>query len=324
MSAPLVFVRDGRTLPFVPITTAALDALSTIPRRRRAYARSLYLALLELANEARGDRADVSRRTLGERAGCSRDLVSDLAPLLMEAGVVEVRERFHDNARMENEWVVVEPPAAPDTGCEAGPPVAASLDPRGCEPPPPRLAASTPMAASHSELKKNEEEQRRTTACSARAREEGGEVSDSPLSLLPSDSSNGAGREAEPKKVDDQLVSAEEHDAARRVLDAFNATFATKFAAPDWRAKIIRRLREHADLDVAAHEAAITQNAQNPWWAGAASPSVIYGSAEQFERSLHVEPRKRGRGFKHEQNVPSFDERVRRRNEQREREAAAK
>jgi hypothetical protein len=71
---------------------------------------------------------------------------------------------------------------------------------------------------------------------------------------------------------------------------------------------------------VAAHETAIAQNAQNPWWTGAASPSVIYGSAEQFERSLHVEPRKRGRGFKHEQNVPSFDERVRRRNEQRERE----
>jgi hypothetical protein len=136
MSAPLIFVRDGRTLPFVPVTQAALAAIAErVPVRRRAYARSLYLALLELTNEARDVRAEVSRKRLGERAGCSPDLVSDLSPLLVEAGVVEVHERMHGGERQANEWVVVEPSGSPDPrGSQPLPPVAASHDRGGSQP----------------------------------------------------------------------------------------------------------------------------------------------------------------------------------------------
>lgn len=110
MSSPLVFVRDGRTLPFVPVTTAALAAIAAAaPPRRLAYARSLYLALLEVANERRSDRAAMRARVLGERAGMSRSLVSELRPLLEQARVVEVRERRVDNEQLAHEWVVVEP-----------------------------------------------------------------------------------------------------------------------------------------------------------------------------------------------------------------------
>jgi hypothetical protein len=124
-AAPLIFVRDGRTLPFVPVTLAALAALDEIPMRRRAYARSLYLAILELANEARGGSTAVSRKELGDRAGCSRELVSDLGPLLVDAGVVEIVERHHGAQRLENEWVVVEP--------EVPTPVPARHDPRAAQ-----------------------------------------------------------------------------------------------------------------------------------------------------------------------------------------------
>lgn len=144
MSSPLLFARDGRRLPFVPVTLAALAAIAAAaedaPGRRLAYARSLYLALLELANEGRGDRVPVSRKVLGERSGCSRDLVSDLRPLLEAAGVVVVRERAHHGQTLEHEWVVVEPAAAgvpEDRTPVAGshdPPVAARQDPRGWEP----------------------------------------------------------------------------------------------------------------------------------------------------------------------------------------------
>lgn len=115
MSA-LTFVRDGRTLPFVPVTADATGAIRQACEgqpRRLAYARSLYLALLELANQDRTDRVAVSRRALGEMGGCSRELVSELRPLLEGAGVVLVQERSHGGQVLEHEWVLVEPPGAP-------------------------------------------------------------------------------------------------------------------------------------------------------------------------------------------------------------------
>jgi hypothetical protein len=139
MSSPLLFVRDGRTLPFVPVTAAALEAIAAhTPSRRRAYARSLYMAVLELANEARADRVPVSRKTLGERSGCSRELVSDLRPMLEAAGVVVVHERTHAGATLEHEWVAVEPdPQPPEERAPVparhDPPVPVGHDPRASE-----------------------------------------------------------------------------------------------------------------------------------------------------------------------------------------------
>lgn len=134
MSAPLIFVRDGRTLPFVPVTTAALDAIRAgVPAKRLAPARSLYLALLELANEGRGDRVASSRKALGEHAGMSRDLVTDLGPLLQAAGVVEIVAQHHGGQRLENEWIVVEPDERTPRPT-ATTPVAVSVEGGGPEP----------------------------------------------------------------------------------------------------------------------------------------------------------------------------------------------
>ncbi len=105
-----MFVRDGRTLPFVPVTQAALDAISAaVTPRRVAYARSLYMAVLEVCNEHRESRMPVSRGELATRAGISRRLVSELRPELEQAGVVQVTEQQHGTLQLENEWTVVEP-----------------------------------------------------------------------------------------------------------------------------------------------------------------------------------------------------------------------
>ena len=117
MSSPLLFVRDGRTLPFVPVTIAALDAIRATcetPRaggERRSYPHALatYMALLELANEARADRVAVTQRDLGEKAMASRSAVQAALGDLQDAGVVVKREQVHGRARIENEYVVVEP-----------------------------------------------------------------------------------------------------------------------------------------------------------------------------------------------------------------------
>ena len=122
-----MFVRDGRTLPFVPVTTAALEAIRAAcadQPRRLGYARSLYLALLELANAARESRVALSRKTLGAQAGCSPELITDLRGLLEAAGVVVVHERVFDNQRLENEWVVIEPGLSDPPAAQTGPPAA--------------------------------------------------------------------------------------------------------------------------------------------------------------------------------------------------------
>lgn len=114
MSSPLLFARDGRTLPFIPVTLDALSAIqSNTPRRRLAYARSLYLALLEIANDRRAARVPISRRLLSERSGCSPELITDLGPVLEDAGVLRVVRRTHAGEKLENEWVIVEPNEAP-------------------------------------------------------------------------------------------------------------------------------------------------------------------------------------------------------------------
>lgn len=119
-----MFVRDGRTLPFVPVTLAAMGAIRVVcstPRlaadgseSRRSYPHALatYMALLELANDNRADRVAVTQRELGERAQSSRSAVQAALGDLEEAGVLLVHARLHGGSRVENEYVLVEPSAA--------------------------------------------------------------------------------------------------------------------------------------------------------------------------------------------------------------------
>jgi biotin operon repressor len=137
MSA-LIFVRDGRTLPYIPVTIAALQAIRKTCEQRRAddtrrsfpHALATYMALLELANEDRSDRAAVSQKDIGERAGCSRSTVQGAISDLATAGVLDVHERHHGATRVENEYVVIEPAGQSATDCT---PARQKGDPRPSE-----------------------------------------------------------------------------------------------------------------------------------------------------------------------------------------------
>lgn len=113
MSA-LLFVRDGRTLPYVTVTAAALQ---TIRERceKPPFALAAYMALLELANEDRTDRVAVTQKLLSERASIGRTTVQHALTDLERVGLLVVRERKHGGQRLENEYVVVEPGAVDDT-----------------------------------------------------------------------------------------------------------------------------------------------------------------------------------------------------------------
>lgn len=112
-----MFVRDGRTLPYIPVTIAALNAIRAVceqPRgaQARSYPHALatYVALLELANRSRGDRVASGQTQIADRAGASRRAVQRALTDLVDAGVLEIHEQHHNEARIENEYVIVEPP----------------------------------------------------------------------------------------------------------------------------------------------------------------------------------------------------------------------
>lgn len=129
-----MFVRNGRTLPYVPVTVAAMVAIRTRVEGNRPYALATYIALLEIANEGRSERVAVTQRELVERIGAGRTSVQKAIADLQTAGVLLVLERTHAGARLENEYVVVEPDQdvsdwAPPPATRATPPPATQATP---------------------------------------------------------------------------------------------------------------------------------------------------------------------------------------------------
>ena len=83
-----------------------------------------------------------------------------------------------------------------------------------------------------------------------------------------------------------KLVTASEEQLARAVLAAWNVRTGQVLASRDWLAMIVMRIREHPELELVDHERVIDSALANPWWQGAPSPNVVYGSGAQLERSL--------------------------------------
>lgn len=86
--------------------------------------------------------------------------------------------------------------------------------------------------------------------------------------------------------VDRKQATDEEMTLAALILGMWNSRTKQNLRAGEWLAKIIMRCREHPDASLDDHVRVIDHALANPWWTGAASPSVIYGSAAQFERSV--------------------------------------
>jgi len=89
-----------------------------------------------------------------------------------------------------------------------------------------------------------------------------------------------------PKTVDRKPVTDDEKRMAIAILLEFNDAFDSRFTIGAWMGKLVMRIREHPEMTKADHRRVIEANRASPWWRGAATPSVIYGSAAQFERSI--------------------------------------
>lgn len=101
-------------------------------------------------------------------------------------------------------------------------------------------------------------------------------------------------------KVDKQLVTEEEEAMARDVLAHWNEVAKSSLNSKPWLGKIVMRIREHPEATLADHQHIIDVNWANPWWKpdSGPTPSVIYGSEEQFDRSIARTHAKRTAGGK--------------------------
>jgi len=87
-------------------------------------------------------------------------------------------------------------------------------------------------------------------------------------------------------KVDRKIVAREEEELSQRVLELWNEISGQKLRGRGWLGKIVMRIREHPELTYEDHGFVIQRNLDDPWWKGDATPSVIYGSDTQFDRSI--------------------------------------
>jgi hypothetical protein len=89
-----------------------------------------------------------------------------------------------------------------------------------------------------------------------------------------------------PQQVGKRPVTTAEAAFAFSVLTSWNEQTGQNLTSGDWLSLLIRRHREHPELDADAHAAVIAACLVEPWWDGPPNPSVVYGNGAQFERSL--------------------------------------
>lgn len=95
-------------------------------------------------------------------------------------------------------------------------------------------------------------------------------------------------------EVDKRKVTRGEAQLSLEVLRIFNEAAGTKFSSKELLAKIVRRLREHPEVDENGHRQAITGTlgltGRDKWWSGSPGPEMIYGNPTAFERALNRVP----------------------------------
>lgn len=91
-----------------------------------------------------------------------------------------------------------------------------------------------------------------------------------------------------PRSVGGKPVASVEHEMVDALLEVFNELAGGRsFRGKGWREMVLRRMREHPELDREAHEAVLRRAFVKPWWKDDASPSVVWGNDRVFEKALH-------------------------------------
>lgn len=92
--------------------------------------------------------------------------------------------------------------------------------------------------------------------------------------------------EGTPPPLPPRKRGGEVTDRSREILAVWNEIAGQHLRAVQWLRKIEARCKTFPELGIADHERVIRAAFAKPWWKGAATPNVVYGTDAQFERSL--------------------------------------
>lgn len=256
---------------------------------QRAPSGGCKLLLMMLANSADTYGCTfVGQVLLAERCQCERETVSRNMAKLRDAGLIASAQRRRANGSRTSDWTVLAPNADDrgpmgDAPLEEFPQMVTDLARVGR---PEQDDALTQAARLVHE--QSRDERSRDAGPDGHVTPEGGPdpsvEPSAPEERARASASNGR---LCPQTVDRKPVKPEECELAWGVMDAFNAVAGAKFTAKGFVEKIIRRIREHPELDLAGHHRVISATFNgHHWWGSSPDPRIIYGNDGQFEKCL--------------------------------------
>lgn len=252
---------DRRRPPAVLVERAALAQLADcFAGRRLPQARSIYLALIELAV---GHEVDATRGTVAEYAGVTKKTLDEYAAGLEKAGLMARERRADGNGgNLPNVWALL------DVGGVGTRSTLGSADH------PVLLSSTTP----DEKVKKTEGGTRSTLGSFVVA--EG----DVPEEMV----ADARGLLAQRRRVDGRVVTDDEMTRAVVALAEFNRQAAADFGIGSALVPLVMRIRERPSYDAAAHVRLVQSAWRLKWWkrngrGRRPTPHVIYGNANVFE-----------------------------------------
>lgn len=252
-----------RRNPFFMVEKFDLSHLAEVCESRQLpYARSVYCAVLELANDQRTDEAQATQAELATRAGVSVSTLKKCAATLCDAGLLEVQ-----SGRLQGEpnvWILLS--AGEDEGSRTTATWVAV----------PRLGGSRTTATPIETVQEGEEQQPSSSSGGAE--------------ILPDEICQDAEALLRRKaKVNGQIVTHDEMMIAAAALAEFNRQMESDFGLGAHLTPVVMRIRERPSWNTSKHVRLVQSAWRVKWWERRGggrrpTPAVIYGNPKVFEQ----------------------------------------
>jgi hypothetical protein len=285
---------DERRLPFFIVTKPASAALGAhFTGRRLPVARSIYFAIVELANDARSETFEKPRKAIASRAGVNVSVVDDYVPEIEACGILRVERLKVEGHNLPNRWTLLDPPPGGEGGGAGRPPLDEAHEGGGAEPLGVAVQDGQGGGAAGGLTQELEEELKEPPTAPPALRVvgepdlvedvESGPAGDGPPPLP-----------SPPPTVNRRRVTEAEWAIASAAHAEMNRQCAKVGVGPfkltTHLRKYVMRIRENPELTADDHVAIVAAKfARDAWWAkrgGTPSPSVIYGQGDVFEGAI--------------------------------------
>lgn len=264
-----VRVERGFTASTVSVERWALGVLTgRFEGRRLPVARSIYLALVELADAGR---FEATRAVLAEYAGVTKRALDEYVPDFEEAGLLERERRSDEDGRSApHVWWLLRPAVGGEGEAAAGGAVRFS-----------------PLPSSPTESSSSGDEGPGVQQLLPPQQVPPTGASYDGVALAIVEDAEALLRQK--RRVDGRVVTVAEMERAAAAIDEFNKAAGSDFGLGAHLTPLVMRLRERPSLDAAKARRLVQSAWRIKWWerngrkGRRATPAVVFGNAGCFE-----------------------------------------